>query len=234
LTAIGLITFLFCFSGFIMSLTAHEWAHAWMANRCGDPTARLMGRMTFNPIRHIDPVMTIIFPIIAMFAGLPLIGGAKPVPVNPLNYTNYRKSERLVSLAGVAVNLVIALVLSLIIRLVYSQNPDIAKESPFFAILSMTMLTNLFLMVFNLFPIPPLDGSGFLATFMPPEMAANYRSIGRYGIFIIVILLYMGVVGPLLWATVEFMIFHVLRFDTGVSNAVGESISLYFENLGLK
>ena len=225
--------FALCFFCFLMSLTGHEWAHAWMANRWGDPTARLMGRMTFNPLKHIDPMMTIVVPLVAMFIGLPLIGGAKPVPVNPVNFTDYKKAERMVSLAGIAVNLLIALVLSIVIRIVLANNPDVAKESPLFCVLAMTLLANLFLLIFNLLPIPPLDGSGFVATFLPEETARKYRAIGSFGIFIIIILLYLGVLGPILWISVDFIGTYFLRLDAKTWNAIGDAMRMLRQSLGV-
>jgi Zn-dependent protease len=164
-----------------LSITVHEAAHAWMANRCGDDTARLMGRMTLNPIVHIDPIGTILIPLMQVIAaGLPLIGWAKPVPVNPVRFRNMRRGEVLVSLAGPASNFIMAvaaLVLSWIVVAAFQQGaPSYASADmqtlwahigeAVLSFLWVLLMLNLVLFVFNLIPIPPLDGSHILKVFL--------------------------------------------------------------------
>ncbi len=160
-----------------LSISLHEAAHAWMANRCGDDTARLMGRMTLNPVVHIDPIGTILMPLMqVVFSGLPLIGWAKPVPVNPLRFRNMRRGEILVSLAGPVSNFLLAaaaIILSwLVIAATRAAGPGAGPVAEaFLTFLFRLLILNLVLGVFNLIPIPPLDGSHILGVFISKEAA---------------------------------------------------------------
>jgi len=237
LTPEGLIAFAVYFFCFLMSISAHEWAHAWMADRWGDSTARLMGRMTLNPLKHIDPMFTVVVPLVAMFTRLPLIGGAKPVPVDTYQFSHreHRRAERMVSLAGVTANFIIAAALSVAIRLMLRLeivDPQRPEENVLFGILGMTMFTNLSLVIFNLLPIPPLDGSGVVATFLPHETAGKYIAFGRQGFFLIMILLFTGVLGPIFNTAFKVLLVHVLRLDMGTLILIGRAYSIMFENLG--
>lgn len=165
------------------SVILHEIAHGYVANRLGDPTARYAGRLTLNPLPHIDPVMTILLPIASyLLAGLPF-GAAKPVPVNPLNLRDGRKDMALVALAGPLTNFAIALILVGLYKLTYID------------ILIAPITLNIWLGILNLVPIPPIDGSKFIASFLPSHIAYQYESIGQYGIFILILLLYMPIGG---------------------------------------
>jgi Zn-dependent protease len=160
-----------------LSISLHEAAHAWMANRCGDDTARLMGRMTLNPIAHIDPIGTILMPLMqVVFSGLPLIGWAKPVPVNPVRFRNMRRGEILVSLAGPASNFILAGVTIIVCWLVIAATGHMGRSAgpvaeAFLTFLVTLLIINLVLGVFNLVPIPPLDGSHILGVLISREAA---------------------------------------------------------------
>ncbi len=166
-----------------LSISLHEAAHAWMANRCGDDTARLMGRMTLNPIVHIDPIGTVLMPLMqVVFSGLPLIGWAKPVPVNPLRFRNMRKGEILVSLAGPVSNFMLAagaLVLCWIVIAVFRAIGPAGERlgDAFLMFLVRLLILNLVLGLFNLIPIPPLDGSHVLGVFLSREAAAKMERV---------------------------------------------------------
>ncbi len=161
----------------LFSITVHEASHAWMANRCGDDTARLMGRMTLNPVPHIDPIGTILIPGIMILMsitmqGTPaLLGWAKPVPVNPLRFKNYHKGEILVSLAGPAANLIVLFAALIICRVMLQAN--VPTDSQIFLFFVSFMFLNLLLFLFNLIPIPPLDGSHVLKIFLSYQAAAQ-------------------------------------------------------------
>lgn len=183
----------------LFALVAHEWAHAYAALKQGDPTAYDAGRLTFNPIKHIDPFMTIILPIVMLAGshGTIALGGAKPCPVNPANFRNYRRGDIIVSLAGVTMNLLLAVLsaaLFLVAGVIGHALPagvasvfDVLQQ-----MLKISVLYNSLLLFFNLLPIPPLDGSHVLAQFLPPSLAVPYQRISRYGLLILVGLLYFG------------------------------------------
>ena len=172
-----------------MSMVIHEYAHAWTANRLGDPTAKLAGRMTLNPIKHIDLFGTIILPItlIALRAlGSPFlpIALAKPVPVNFLRLNNPRRDMMLVGLAGPAVNVVLAIFLSLCLKL--DLVAGIAQ------LISLAIFINLILAIFNMVPIPPLDGSRLVMGLLPRDLRLQYSRLERFGILIVFALLPFG------------------------------------------
>ena len=182
----------------LFALVAHEWAHAFAALKQGDPTALEAGRLTFNPIKHIDPFMTIILPAVMLISshGTIALGGAKPCPVNPSKFRNFKRGDIIVSLAGVTMNLALAIlsaILFLVCGLLGQQLP--ATTSVFVLLqqmLQISVLYNVLLLFFNLLPIPPLDGSHVIAHFLPPAVAVHYTRISRYGILILVGLLYFG------------------------------------------
>lgn len=188
----GLIIILF-------SAILHEVAHGFVADRLGDPTARLAGRLTLNPKSHLDPFMSILLPLILAFSGLPIIGAAKPVPVDPFNLKEGRKDIALVSLAGPLTNIVIAILASFIIKFI--SLPFIENAVPAFLfnilylIFAIIVKLNLLLAIFNLIPIPPLDGSKIFALLLPEQQANAYLALGSIGMFIIIFLLFFPLGG---------------------------------------
>jgi Zn-dependent protease len=175
----------------LLSLTAHEFAHAWVALRQGDDTAYRQGRVTMNPAAHVDIIGTLVFPALAIGSGMPLLGWAKPVPTNPANYRNYKRGDILVSIAGVCANAILAvffaLLAFLLVRVVGPYLPDAAIETARIAVqmLWFGVVGNVGLIIFNLLPIPPLDGSHVMYHMLPPRAAASYRQIYPYGFIIL-------------------------------------------------
>lgn len=181
---IGLIVLIF-------SAIAHEVMHGIAAEKLGDPTARLAGRITLNPIPHIDPIMTILLPALMLFAsnGMFAFGAARPVPVNPLFLKEGRKDMALVALAGPATNLILALCAALILRN-FGGN-----EGLFTLILQYVVIYNIVLGLLNLIPIPPLDGSKFFTIVLPEETAVKYQAFAPFGIFVLLTLLFFTPAG---------------------------------------
>jgi Zn-dependent protease len=179
----------------LFSLTIHEMAHAWTADRLGDPTARLLGRISLNPIVHADPLGTIVLPLVALFTNAPLIGWAKPVPVNIRYLHHPRRDYVFVAAAGPASNLVLALSASIVLALlpVSPQTLDEANVSvPVAAFLSQLVRLNVLLAVFNMLPIPPLDGGNVLAGLLPPSLAAPFNRLRPYGFLLLYALILTG------------------------------------------
>jgi Zn-dependent protease len=182
----------------LFSVIAHEIAHGYAALKQGDTTALMMGRLTWNPVKHIDLFMTILLPAMLFFStgGRLALGGAKPVPVNPANYRNRKRGDIIVSLAGVFVNLLIAIaavVLFVIVGLLGRVAPPAATPLAFIqAMMLWAVELNLLLLAFNLIPIPPLDGSHVLKYVLPAKWAGYYQRIGPLGIVILIFLLWSG------------------------------------------
>jgi Zn-dependent protease len=182
----------------LFSVIAHEYAHGYAALKQGDPTAKSLGRLTWNPAKHIDPYMTVILPLIMLVAsnGKIALGGAKPVPVDPRNYRNYKRGDIIVSLAGVFTNFLIALACTGVIALIGLLARLAPPIAPTLAIVQAMLVIgigiNLVLIAFNLIPIPPLDGSHVVKYLLPRPLAIRYQQIGSFGLLILVALLVFG------------------------------------------
>jgi len=179
----------------IFSAICHEVAHGYVAERLGDPTARLMGRLTLNPIKHIDPIMSIFLPLLLILSGSPVIfGAAKPVPIDPFNLKDGRKDIALVSAAGPLTNILIAIIASVILKILipFANNGILQILASFILIV---VQINLLLAIFNLIPIPPLDGSKIFSLILPEQTAVVYLSLGSVGFLILFFLLIFPIAG---------------------------------------
>ncbi|MEW6040748.1 MAG: site-2 protease family protein [Elusimicrobiota bacterium] len=186
----------------LFSITIHEVAHGWMADKLGDDTARFMGRLTLNPVAHIDLIGTIILPAIAIITGAPVFGWAKPVPVDPYRLNNPKRDMVFVGLAGPASNFLLAVIVSLLL-IILKKTGVFLNE---FFILQNLLVLNVILGVFNLIPVPPLDGSQILSGVLPPRLAYEYQKIAPYGVFIIMFLLLSGSLSLILWPIVALIL----------------------------
>ena len=189
------------FAVLIFSLTVHEAAHAWSASRLGDDTARRLGRVSLNPVVHVDPIGTLLLPLVAIIGNLPIIGWAKPTPVNPRNLRHPRRDNVLVTVAGPASNLMIAVVAAMVLRLIPAADPSVEGmdvSSPLILLAIQLVDINLLLALFNMIPVPPLDGGRVMAGLLPPALAIRYNQLGRYGFIIIYALMLTGALGALI------------------------------------
>lgn len=193
-----MIAKIFIIAFLVESIVLHEMAHGYVALRFGDHTAQRQGRLTFNPIVHIDPLWTIAIPVIAYFLsnGTFIIGGAKPVPVDPRNYRRPVLGDICVSAAGVAVNFLIAVAMILLLNIVHIVSGDFAGSSAVHVLLQVALL-NILLAMFNLIPIPPLDGSHLFKYLLPLELRRSYEMLGRTGAGFIILILAINIPG--LW-----------------------------------
>ena len=197
----------------VFSLSVHESAHAWMSSRFGDDLARSQGRISLNPMSHVDPIGTLLFPAIMFFSGgkILLLGWAKPTPVNPLRWRNKRVANFWVSIAGVICNFIIAIIAGITIRVLYSTNVLTISTSgslvpahtdSLIAIGAAELLwvffsLNLGLGVFNLVPIPPLDGSKVLQSILPDSFESGFEALERFGFILLFVALFTGVLSPI-------------------------------------
>lgn len=178
----------------VISLTFHEAAHAWSADRLGDPTARFQGRLSLNPLVHIDPIGTVLLPLVAFATGAPLIGWARPVPVDLRNLRHGRRDFMFIALAGPVSNLLIAIAASLLTVLFVGRagDPITPGAAQLAGFLDLAFKLNLMLAVFNMIPVPPLDGGNVLAGLLPPGPAQAFDRLRPFGIFILYGLLLTG------------------------------------------
>jgi len=185
----------------LLAISAHEAAHAWMSDRFGDDTARLLGRVTLNPVAHTDPIGTLLIPIVGFVLGsaggpnIPLIGWGKPTPVNPLRWRNKDLANVMVSGAGIMANLFIAICGFIIIKVLLITgwwDAQGSLQEPVRLFLGMLLTMNISLAVFNLLPFPPLDGSKILETFLPASAQSTLAALEQYGFIILMVLMYMG------------------------------------------
>ncbi len=186
----------------LLAISAHEAAHAWMSYKFGDDTARLLGRITLNPVAHTDPIGTLLIPIVSFVVGamgggrIPLIGWGKPTPVNPLRWRQKDLANVMVSAAGILANLLIATIAFTIIKIMlmmqlFPRLPETLQE-PISIFLEYLLVMNVSLAVFNLLPFPPLDGSKILETFLPPSLQPLLNTLEQYGYLILMVLIYIG------------------------------------------
>lgn len=190
----------------ILSVVLHEVAHGFTADRLGDPTARMAGRLTANPIKHLDPIGSLLVPLITSMAGF-TFGWAKPVPYNPYNLKNKRRDEVLIALAGPASNILIAIIFSLLIRATDSSS---AFGASMINISLYIVLINVILAVFNLIPLPPLDGSKVLFSLLPNQYGQTRMMLESYApIFILIVVMFI-------WSLVSPIVPGIIRFLTGI------------------
>ena len=179
----------------LIALTIHEAAHAWTADRLGDPTARLLGRISLNPGKHIDPIGTILLPLLAVFSGLPIIGWAKPVPVNVSQLRRGRRDFMLVAAAGPVSNLLQAVIGSMVVRALIAGGSGHGLAASVFGAF---VLINLLLAFFNLIPVPPLDGGNVLAGLLPVSAEPLLMMLRQYGFILLYLLMFTGVLDTLI------------------------------------
>lgn len=216
------------FAVLLFSLSIHEASHAWMADRCGDYTARYLGRVTLNPIAHVDPFGTILFPLLQFITGFPLIGWAKPVPINSIHLRNPHRDQIYVSLAGPVSNLIAAGVAFVLLIAIKGSSPtasDLINTMivgmrvppqnsivvPLLGLLFFAFVINLALAIFNVIPIPPLDGHWVLYAMLPYNAAKSLARMSSYGILILYALMILGIF-DFIFLPVHVLLTLLLRF----------------------
>ena len=203
----------------LLAISAHEAAHAWMSYKFGDDTARLLGRITLNPVAHTDPIGTLLIPIAGFVIGhmsgpgvnIPLIGWGKPTPVNPLRWRNKDLANVMVSIAGILANLTIACIALITLKVLMRAGIFTTQLSglsePLWMLLTQMLLLNVSLAVFNLLPIPPLDGSKVLWTLLPESMKPALEALERFGFLILLVVMQMGILDVIFRPVVRVIVF---------------------------
>lgn len=206
----------------LLAISAHEAAHAWMSYKFGDDTARLLGRVTLNPVAHTDPIGTLLIPILMFIfaymnsplAAIPLLGWGKPTPVNPLRWRNKELANVMVSLAGILANLLIAIVAFVIFKILLITNVGnqvaVSTQEPVVLFLTYLLIMNVSLAVFNLLPFPPLDGSKILDSILPASMRPALEFLEQYGYLLLIVLIYLGVTRIIISPVIDFVFYLLL------------------------
>lgn len=190
----------------VFGITLHEVAHGWVARRCGDRTAELLGRLTLNPLKHIDPVGSVVVPLVLTFLSLPPFGWAKPVPVNARNLRRPKRDMVLVAVAGPASNFIMAMCWTLVFATALRSSLPVFGARQFLVSMAQFGITfNVLLAIFNLLPIPPLDGGRVLRGLVPDSLGQTLDKVEPYGLILVMVLLSLQILGPALWPAVNFV-----------------------------
>ena len=208
---IDLVQVFITFVVLLFSLSIHEAAHAWTADRLGDPTARLLGRISLNPAVHVDPIGTIVFPLIALLTNVPVLGWAKPVPVNITRLRgHWKRKYMLIAAAGPASNLVLAVIAALVLRVLPGTTLELTVDAalaPLILFLQLAVYLNVVLAVFNMVPVPPLDGGNVVAGLLQGPVADMYERLRPYGFLILYGLMFTGVLTTIISPPVAFLLY---------------------------
>jgi Zn-dependent protease len=208
----------------LLAISAHEAGHAWMSYKYGDDTAYLLGRVTLNPVKHTDPIGTLLIPILSFVLGsvggalasIPLIGWGIPTPVNPRKWKNYKTANVMVSIAGIGANLILATIGFAIFKIlletgsINAENVDSGIIKPLVIFFQYLIFLNVSLAIFNLLPFPPLDGSKVLSTFLPESFQPIFNLLEQYGFIILLLLIYWGLIGIVMRPVFEFVTYLLL------------------------
>jgi Zn-dependent protease len=206
----------------LLAVSAHEAGHAWMSYKFGDDTARLLGRITLNPVAHTDPIGTLLIPIFMFIyahigspvGAIPLLGWGKPTPVNPLRWRNKDVANIMVSIAGILANLLIATITFVIFKILLMTNVtdrmDVSTQEPLGLFLTYMLIMNVSLAVFNLLPFPPLDGSKILDSILPPSMRPMLEILEQYGFLLLIVLISVGFTRAIISPVIDFVFYLLL------------------------
>jgi Zn-dependent protease len=208
----------------LLAISAHEAGHAWMSYKYGDDTAYMLGRVTLNPVKHTDPVGTLLIPIVSFvfgamggaLASIPLIGWGKPTPVNPNKWSKYKQANVMVSIAGILANLLIAVISFLIFKLllefgaINAGNIETGLIRPLTTLFQYLIFLNISLAIFNLLPFPPLDGSKVLGTFLPASFQPALQMLEQFGFLILMVLIYLGVLRVIMKPVFDIVLYLLL------------------------